>query len=135
MAGKTEENIISRLKIELKNRKLSVPKFEEITGIPKDRVYKWLKRETGKVDYADAKTIEDWLIGNLDNVPRETKSSGISIEKAIENLTVSHKDDSNSLKRLITILEVKYGIKKDEIEVGDAGDGGTKAYKKEKSVK
>ncbi len=100
-----EENLILRLKKELKERKVSVPVFEEQTGIPKDRVYKWLKRVTGKIDYEDAVKVEGWISGQLDNVPRETKKE--PLESAIEKLSESKLIDSKNIERLITLLERK----------------------------
>lgn len=65
--------LTARLKEELERRDVSVIDFERATGIDKGKVYKWLKRGTVKIDPKEAKIIEAWISGQLDNVPHETK--------------------------------------------------------------
>lgn len=71
--------IVEILYKELKNRRLSVPEFEELTGIPKDRVYKW-KQQGSRPKPDDEKIIHDFL----NKVPRETDNY-IAKRLAIKN--------------------------------------------------
>lgn len=72
MDAKNKEPLSLRLKAELERRGMSVPDFEAVTGIPKDRVYKWLKRGTDNIRHEDASIVEAWIVGHMDNSPIET---------------------------------------------------------------
>lgn len=64
------------LKVRVKERmaelKMKMPELSELTGIPKDRMYKWYSENSNpKTD--DAEILEKWLRGELmEKVPRET---------------------------------------------------------------
>lgn len=60
------ENIGQRIKVFRKEKNLSVPQIERITGIPKDRIYKWEKGTT-PYDTADYEKIEKLLNNKLES--------------------------------------------------------------------
>lgn len=98
MDANFKESLTAKLKRSLKERKVSVPEFEAQTGIPKDRVYKWLKRATDNIGYEDATTIEKWMSEKMDNSPKELEVKGRTIHG--EN------------KLIDTILDLTYTSKK-----------------------
>jgi hypothetical protein len=112
MDAKTKEPLLQRLKKELEKRNVSVPKFQEQTGIPKDRVYKWLKRGTGKVDHEDAVLIENWLSENLDTFPHKHTKEKIEdiklgeidfnqpVIQVVLNLSYIGKKNADSMDRM-----------------------------------
>lgn len=66
MVAKHPDELINNLLAEMAVRKVKVPKLAEDTGIPKDRIYKWLQEgNTPKAD--DQQKLRNWL----EKVPRE----------------------------------------------------------------
>jgi SOS-response transcriptional repressor LexA len=71
----------------IKSNRLSVPKFSSDTGIPKDRVYKWMQEATSpKAD--DEATIRAWLL-KMEKTPRgttraRTEASAVAVEGFME---------------------------------------------------
>jgi hypothetical protein len=101
MDANTDNSLIFRLKQGLKNKRVSVPKFEEQTGIPKDRVYKWLKRGTGKVDHEDAAIVEGWLNGNMDRSTKQIEQEyGQPIIQVVLNLSYIGKKSADSIDKM-----------------------------------
>lgn len=123
MSANTENTLTGRLKAELKKRKMSVPEFQEETGIPKDRVYKWLKRDTDKIGHEDANIIEKWINGQLDNVPHGTlKNTGNQVtDQSLNNLTESNRVLAEANKTLAeankTLAEANHVISKNHDEL------------------
>lgn len=77
--------LVEELYKTLKRLDLGVPEFEQETGIPSDRVYKWKKQATVPKTN-DYLVLEDWLSKKkLDIVPRET--GYISTRRALKNST------------------------------------------------
>jgi hypothetical protein len=110
------QSLSTRLKNELKKRKVSVPVFQEQTGIPKDRVYKWLKRSTAKIGHEDADTVNKWLNGQLEIVPHETATGESETDQdlrvAIRELSestnrhsITDERNSRNIERLLNILD------------------------------
>jgi hypothetical protein len=54
--------LVTKLFEELKKRKVSVPKFATISGIDKDRIYKWKQQGTNP-KHDDVVLINNWLSG------------------------------------------------------------------------
>lgn len=128
MVAPPKNSLIVRLKEELKKRNVKVPAFEDQTGIPRDRVYKWLKRDTGKIGNQDATIIENWIIGKMDNVPHETppknqlgeeevRYSLKQLSEATNRHSIIDELNAKNIDRLLTILEKAYGIKHDDDEM------------------
>ena len=105
MDANREKGLVARLKEELKKRKVSVRKFEGQTGIPQDRVYKWLKRTTGKIDHADAVIVENWLSGNLDNIPNDLNGCIYNLTESSQTISEAYLLNQKNIGRLITLLE------------------------------
>jgi hypothetical protein len=153
MDSKSHNPLIIRLKNEMRRRKVKPPEFEAITGIPKDRVYKWFKNQATKTNSEDAEVIQKWINGNLDNVPHgilsataqgssqvSTKISGIntevleknqSIERSIEILTEDRTRVLSVIERLTALLEKKYedevkaSVEKQWLELAPPGSPNT----------
>lgn len=129
MVSGNDKSLIEKLSDALESRNVSVPVFEEKTGIKKDRVYKWLQRKTSKISVEDADKIKEFIEG-LDRIPRETGQKGVDLLlmtgdmehmppqvernlslKAISDLTESNKKMADTVSRLVYILEIKFGVK------------------------
>lgn len=54
------DKLVEKLFAELKRRRVSVPDLEHITGIPRDRIYKW-KQQGSRPKTEDEATIKAWL--------------------------------------------------------------------------
>jgi DNA-directed RNA polymerase specialized sigma subunit len=115
MSANIGQPLTARLKEELKKRKKKVSDFERETGIDKEKVYKWLKRGTTKIDLAEVKIIEDWISGQTSNVSHENTDNIViidkkqSLEKSIENLTENELRTTAVIERLVALLEQHYG--------------------------
>lgn len=66
-------SIVEKIKQKLESDNLSVPKMAELTGIPKDRIYKWLQ-EKGSPKGEDENIIQHWL--QLEIIPRKFQFKG-----------------------------------------------------------
>jgi len=54
----------------MKKEKIKLPKVAELTGIPYDRLYQWVKgKSSPKTD--DTKTLENFISGNFSNILQE----------------------------------------------------------------
>jgi hypothetical protein len=111
--------LVDRLFKELKNRKVSVPKFSLATGIPTARIYKWKQEGTSpKAD--DEKAIHAWLNG--ENIEKGQEMAPVPIPgnlslQAIKDLTETGKlrEENyrvmiNNESRLISLLEAKLTV-------------------------
>lgn len=113
-------------------RDVKVPEFEAQTGIPKDRVYKWLKRMTSKIDHADAALIETWIGGQLskaDTSLDELIRANNTLADANKRLAEAHVILSETNKELMLMAKEAFNYRKSElIEQGQPGkETGTKA--------
>lgn len=87
----TSYKLVDHLFDALSRRKVSVPKFSQISGIPKDRIYKWRQQGTNP-KASDVKKITEWLNGeevdknpNLDEIfKREGRFASLYIESLQE---------------------------------------------------
>lgn len=134
-----KESLTSRLKKEMNNRKVKVPQLEAETGIPRDRIYKWLKRQTGNITHEDALLIEKWMNGNMDNVPHEKEDKEhldkSSLERSIENLTQNELRTTAIIERLVSLLEVKLtGQSIKGLELPTPGTPGTRTLTEKDKV-
>lgn len=79
-------NIVDQLFTELKKRGVSVPKFAETVGIPKDRIYKWrVQGTTPKAE--DMRKIELWISDReMDVYPK--KETSLTDKDWLERLDV-----------------------------------------------
>jgi hypothetical protein len=66
-------SLIDRLKQLLAVRDKTIIEFARETGIDKDKVYKWLKRGTVKIDHKEAAIIEQWISGQLSNIVKKVE--------------------------------------------------------------
>lgn len=132
------KKLVSNLFETLKNRKMSVPEFSELSGIPKDRIYKWKQKGTyPKAE--DEKVIYKWINGEkLDESPNnvqememrystsqkpvDTSQSDILAKLTQSNLNLSEANKSQSKAneqqtaneaRLIALLEKAEGVQKE----------------------
>lgn len=65
-------NLLQTLRETMERRQVKTPKLSEITGIPKDRIYKWYQEGTHP-KHEDASILWKWINGGgMDNVPHET---------------------------------------------------------------
>lgn len=91
MDAKMHVPLIQRLKGEMKARGIKTPQLQEETGIPKDRVYKWFKKNS-KINHEDAIIIEKWIkreeMENIPNIVSEPETPyGIKeLNKAADEL-------------------------------------------------
>lgn len=103
MDAKNDNILIDRLRVRLDERHIGVPDFERETGIPKDRVYKWLKNNA-KPKADDVKTIERWLSNEVEKLPIALKTDGVpDLNKLLESnmeLARAHKTMADAQKIL-----------------------------------
>lgn len=102
----------------MKERGVRFPEVAVQTGIPAQRMYKWYQ-EKSNPKTEDSKIIEDWISGNLENVPRETtqeeppKDRSISPEMEVilkltnsnVGLVESNKTLADNTKELIAMMK------------------------------
>jgi predicted transcriptional regulator len=119
MPPNTDNSLITRLKEVLEERQLSIPEFEKQTGIKKDRVYKWLKRNTGRIDHADAAKINKWLSGqDLDNVPQPAKEDENNIALiTARNYEKLINTNSELAKAVLEQQKIKSEVEKKILEI------------------
>lgn len=126
-----------RLKDWLEEKKISVPAFEKQTGLPRDRVYKWLKRETAKISHEDAVVVEAWLNGKLDTIPNKTKPTPPpsdnseeefdlmvavrQLSEATNRHSIIDERNSRNIERLIALLELKFGKEIEPVDLPELG--------------
>lgn len=60
MDAKHGNELVNKLLLELDRRKVKIPTFAKETGIPKDRIYKWIQERTNP-KFEDAQVILAWL--------------------------------------------------------------------------
>lgn len=123
--SKADNILVNSLFEKLKEKKISVPKFSEATGIPKDRVYKW-KYEGTSPKSEDEKTIREWL--NMEKAPREngatSKNAPVSDFKPQhapdyrDDIIALLKEKSNSeARKTLQYLEVNNALLKATVQV------------------
>lgn len=105
--AKTPNPLVKELYDNLKQRNVSVPEFSDLTGIPKDRIYKW-KQQGTTLKTQDEQRVRAWLSGEITdiypkNVPHgnngkeaplkpEAQKEGENLMQILANLSESHKN-------------------------------------------
>jgi hypothetical protein len=157
MVANSAKQLKVRLRNTMRERKISFPKLEKLTGIPKERMYKWYSEDTNP-KVGDVEVLEKWISGDLEKVPHNTVSSGnenhqaqstpAALEQAILNLSESDiikaralessarnlEVSARNLERVIHLLEIKMGVTPNVLEPADRGDLGTETLINEKDV-
>jgi hypothetical protein len=91
-----DNTLVINLFEKLKERKTSVPGFSRLTGIPKERVYKW-KQEGTNPKAEDEKKIKAWIEGTNVEISTNTQitpegKGGEDLMRILANLSESHKN-------------------------------------------
>lgn len=99
--AKVSNKLVVRLFEVLKEKKLSVPRFSEETGIPSARIYKWKIEGGPKAE--DAEIISNWLQngGKLEEIPREKKIQDVQTMPVLEVLMQKLITLSDTTNRLL----------------------------------
>lgn len=96
MVAKHDNELIVTLLNELKKREVKIPRFSKETGIPKDRVYKWIQEGNNpKAD--DEKKIISWIKMEKSPLPQKAEEEKTTLTEALEII----KQQNAFLQRLV----------------------------------
>jgi hypothetical protein len=115
MSAETDKPLIDIVKETMKERKMNPRHLSKATGIPADRIYKWMQRGLNP-KAEDAEKLKAWISSKDDvvNVPRGKHASNYT-EQALMNLTESNRlmaksnaDLAESHKELVQMVKGKF---------------------------
>lgn len=105
MDAKHDNELVVTLLKELKKREVKIPRFSKETGIPKDRIYKWIQEGNNpKAD--DEKKINAWI--KMEKPP-------------LHQNTEEHKGEPGTLAEALAIIKQQNAFLQDLVKSNLAG--------------